>query len=84
MVYIPSHTDTENKVVNLLDGKNSNEAALEIQYYDKDNTRISTKGYALPYTTKNSWTKVVIEDHTAPANTVKANARIYLRRNGKF
>jgi len=60
---------------------------LEMQFYKADGTRISALATATskPNLSKlDQWQKVTTENITAPAGTVKANARVWLQRNGKL
>lgn len=82
MIYLPTYTT--GTTANLLNGSNNNTAYLEIQYYKADGTRITTSGQQINYNLKDQWQLVKIENKITPAETVKINARVYLRRNGKM
>lgn len=58
--------------------------SLEIQWYDSSNNRISTSTKAVNKTILDNWQRVEINGITAPANTVKANARVWIQRNGSI
>ncbi|MBO5005352.1 MAG: hypothetical protein J6D03_09015 [Clostridia bacterium] len=68
-VYIPS-------------GVTNSNIKIEIQYFKADGTRITTSASAVDLTKTNVWQKVSVTG-TAPANTVKANARVWIQRNGQ-
>lgn len=68
-VYIPS-------------GVTNSSIKIEIQFFKADNTRISTFTNAVDLTKTNTWQRVSVTG-TAPANTVKANARVWIQRNGQ-
>lgn len=69
-VYVPS-------------GVTNSSIRLEIQYFNASNSRISVKMAPFVDLTKtNQWQRTYITD-TAPAGTVKANARVWILRNGQ-
>ncbi|MED3976197.1 carbohydrate binding domain-containing protein [Priestia megaterium] len=60
---------------------------LEMQFYKEDGTRISavaTSSSRPNLSLLDQWQKVTTENIKAPAGTVKANARVWLQRNGKI
>ncbi|MFD9628683.1 hypothetical protein [Peribacillus muralis] len=57
---------------------------IEIQFFNSSGGRISTLGKGVVLTTLDQWQKVKIEGITAPAGTVKVNARVWMQRNGKM
>lgn len=82
MVYLPSYY--EDSVPNPLTGNSNQEAALEVQFFDESDNRISVEIIALKYNTKDEWVKLIIQNKQAPAGTKKANARVWCKQNGKF
>lgn len=68
-VYIPS-------------GVTNSTIRIEIQYFKADGTRITTSTSVVDLTKTNIWQRVSVTG-TAPANTVKANARVWIQRNGQ-
>ncbi|XZJ40729.1 hypothetical protein ACSXCW_03505 [Clostridium perfringens] len=77
LVMIPS---SNNRLDNGL-----NYAALEIQFWDSTGRRIATEITTININTpKDKWYKVVCENRVSPPNTVKVNARVWVRRNGRF
>lgn len=63
-----------------------NIGALEIQFWDSYGTRIKieTTSFRKGTITTDKWYKVVCENRVAPPNAVKVNARVWVRRNGRF
>ena len=77
LVMIPSND-------NRLDD-NLNCAALEIQFWDSTGRRLATETTTININTpKDKWYKIICENRVSPPNTVKANARVWVRRNGRF
>lgn len=68
-VYVPS-------------GVTNSNIKIEIQFFKADGTRIKTFTNAVDLTKTNIWQRVSVTG-TAPANTVKANARVWIQRNGQ-
>lgn len=68
-VYVPS-------------GVTNSTIKIEIQFYKADNTRISTFTNAVDLTKTNIWQRVSVTG-TASAQTTKANARVWIQRNGQ-
>lgn len=68
-IYIPS-------------GVTNSNIKIEIQFFKSDGTRISTFTNAVDLTKTNTWQRVSVTG-TAPANTVKANTRVWIQRNGQ-
>ncbi|WP_224377726.1 phage tail protein [Clostridium perfringens] len=77
LVMIPSND-------NRLDD-NLNCAALEIQFWDSTGRRLATETTTININTpKDKWYKIICENRVSPPNTVKVNARVWVRRNGRF
>lgn len=78
MLMIPS---SDNR---LDDGDNI--GALEIQFWDNSGNRIRTETttFRKSTITTDRWYKIVCENRVAPPNAVKINARVWIRRNGRF
>lgn len=77
LVMIPSND-------NRLDD-NLNCAALEIQFWDSTGRRLATETTTININTpKDKWYKIICENRVSPQNTVKVNARVWVRRNGRF
>ncbi len=68
-VYIPS-------------GVTNSTIKIEIQFFKVDGTRIKTFANAVDLTKTNIWQKVSVTG-IAPAETIKANARVWVQRNGQ-
>lgn len=68
-VYIPS-------------GVTNSNIKIEIQFFKTDGTRIKTFVSSADLTKTEQWQKISITG-TAPAETVKANARVWIQRNGQ-
>lgn len=68
-VYIPS-------------GVTNSTIKIEIQFFKTDGTRIKTFASIADLTKTEQWQKISITG-TAPAETVKANARVWIQRNGQ-
>lgn len=68
-VYIPS-------------GVTNSTIKIEIQFFKADGTRIKTFANAVDLTKTNIWQKVSVTG-IAPAETIKANARVWVQRNGQ-
>lgn len=60
------------------------DCCLEIQWYDNSNTRISTQTKSVNKNITNAWQRVELNNVVAPANAVKANARVWVQRNGSI
>jgi phage minor structural protein len=58
-------------------------ASLEIEWYDANNTRISTVSVSVKPTANNTWQRFSITG-VAPTGTVKARIRFHPVRNGRF
>jgi phage minor structural protein len=58
-------------------------AGLEIEWYDANNTRISTVSVSVKPTANNTWQRFSITG-VAPTGTVKARIRFHPNRNGRF
>ena len=62
---------------------NTTSFALEIQWFDASGERISShSGDVIDKSIRNKWQLIKCEGKVAPAGAVKANCRIYVRRNG--
>ncbi|MFG5866174.1 phage tail spike protein [Clostridium perfringens] len=63
-----------------------NIGALEIQFWDSSGTRIKieTTSFRKGTITTDKWYKVVCENRVAPPNAVNVNARVWIKRNGRF
>lgn len=68
-VYVPS-------------GVTNSNIKIEIQFFKADGTRIKTFANVVDLTKTNTWQKVSVTG-TAPAETTKANARVWIQRNGQ-
>lgn len=68
-IYIPS-------------GVTNSNIKIEIQFFKTDGTRIKTFVSSADLTKTEQWQKISITG-TAPAETVKANARVWIQRNGQ-
>lgn len=69
-VYVPS-------------GVTNSNIKLEIQYYNSSNSRLKTDSTAVDLTITDKWQNVTCVGKTAPARAVKANARVWIQRNGQ-
>ena len=59
-------------------------ASLEIQWFNDAGTRVGTRTKALNTGSLDVWQVVKLENVTPSSGAVKANARVWVRQNGKF
>lgn len=59
-------------------------ASLEIQWFNEAGTRVGTHAKALNTGSLDVWQVVKLENVTPSSGAVKANARVWVRQNGKF
>jgi len=71
-LYIPTTNNIDSQV------------ALEIQYYNSSNARISTVTVNANKATVDKWQRLELNNKTVPANTTSMNARVWVQRNGTF
>ncbi len=63
-----------------------NIGALEIQFWDNSGNRIQTQTTTFRKGTiiTDKWYKIACENRVAPPNAVNVNARVWIKRNGRF
>lgn len=59
-------------------------ATLEVQWFDSSGTRVSTSSKAISTTTLDKWQVVKLENLNPLSTAAKANARVWVKRNGKI